>query len=45
MKLPYREFDLSGVKTYPLSTRASKTRVEQFARPYQKGSGVPGRNV
>ena len=42
MKLPYREFDLSGVKTYPLSTRASKARVEQFARRYRKGSGVPG---
>jgi hypothetical protein len=42
MKLPYREFDLSGVKTYPLSARASKARVEQFARPYRKGSGVPG---
>jgi hypothetical protein len=40
MKLPYREFDVSGVRTYPLSSRASKVRVEQFARPYQPGSGV-----
>jgi hypothetical protein len=42
MKLPYREFDLSGVKTYPLATRASKARAAQFARPYQQGSGVTG---
>lgn len=42
MKLPYREFDLSGVRTYPLGSRASKVRVEQFARPYEPGRGVPG---
>ncbi|MCL4811905.1 MAG: deoxyhypusine synthase family protein [Vicinamibacteraceae bacterium] len=33
MKLAYEEFDLSGVGTYPLASRASKVRVEQFARP------------
>jgi hypothetical protein len=42
MKLPYHEFDLSGVRTYPLGSRVSKARVEQLARPYQKGRGVPG---
>jgi len=42
MKLPYEEFDLSGVKTYPLRTRESKVTLAQFATPYQKGSGVDG---
>ena len=37
---PYEEFDLSGVRTYPLASRESKARVEDFARPYEKGSGV-----
>jgi hypothetical protein len=40
MKLPYEEFDLSGVKTYPLNSRPSKVGVSQFAKPYVKGSGV-----
>jgi hypothetical protein len=39
MKFPYEEFDLSGVVTYPLRTRPSKVRVEDFARPYEKGAG------
>ena len=38
----YDEFDLSGVRTYPLASRQSKARVEQFARPYEKGAGVSG---
>ena len=42
MKLPYEQFDLSGVRTYPLASRKSKARVEDFARPYQRGSGVAG---
>ncbi|MFA5911200.1 MAG: hypothetical protein WC815_20695 [Vicinamibacterales bacterium] len=42
MKLPYEEFDLSGVKTYPLRSRASKVTLAQFATPYKKGSGVEG---
>lgn len=42
MKLPYEEFDLSGVKTYPLRSRASKVTLAQFATPYKKGSGVDG---
>ena len=40
MPFPYEEFDLSGVRTYPLASRQSKARVEDFARPYEKGSGV-----
>jgi hypothetical protein len=39
---PYEEFDLSGVRTYPLKARRSKARVEEFARPYEKGAGVAG---
>src|SRR5688572_15143059 len=42
MKLPYEEFDLSGVKTYPLRSRASKVSLAQFATPYKKGAGIPG---
>jgi hypothetical protein len=40
VKLTYDEFDLSGVRTYRLGTRTSKTKVEDFARPYVKGAGV-----
>lgn len=40
MPFPYDEFDLSGVHTYPLSSRQSKARVEQFARPYEPGAGL-----
>jgi len=42
MKLPYEEFDLSGVKTYPLRSRQSKVSLAQFSTPYKKGSGVDG---
>ena len=42
MKLPYEEFDLSGVKTYPLRSRPSKVSLAQFATPYKKGTGVGG---
>jgi hypothetical protein len=38
----YEDFDLSGVRTYPLKSRSSKARVEDFARPYEKGSGLSG---
>jgi arginine dihydrolase ArgZ-like protein len=37
---PYDEFDLSGVATYPLKSRASKARVEDFGRPHQPGAGI-----
>lgn len=33
MPFPYEEFDLSGVQTYPLKSRPSKTRVTDFATP------------
>jgi hypothetical protein len=35
---PYEEFDLSDVRTYPLDSRASKARVEDFARPVDRGA-------
>jgi hypothetical protein len=33
VKLPYQEFDLSGLQSYPLASRPSKVRVADFARP------------
>jgi hypothetical protein len=36
----YQDFDLSEVKTYPLASRKSKTRAEDFAKPYVKGSSL-----
>lgn len=38
MPFPYEDFDLSGVRTYPLASRASKARVEDFARPVARGA-------
>ena len=38
MPFPYEEFDLSGVRTYPLSSRRSKARAEDFARPVERGA-------
>lgn len=40
MKLPYEEFDLSGVRTYPLASRGGKVRREDFARPLPPGAGI-----
>jgi hypothetical protein len=37
---PYEEFDLSGVRTYPLKSRASKARREDFARAVPPGASV-----
>lgn len=37
MPFPYEEFDLSGVKTYPLRDRRSKAQSEDFARPVAPG--------
>ena len=37
MPFPYDEFDASGVRTYPLAGRASKTRAEHFGRPFAPG--------
>jgi hypothetical protein len=42
MKIPYEEFDLDAVKTYPLASRKSKANVADFARAYPKGSGIAG---
>jgi hypothetical protein len=42
MKIPYEEFDLRRVQTYPLHARKSKVRVADFASPYRKGSGMGG---
>src|SRR6185503_18546745 len=38
MPFSYEEFDLSGVRTYPLASRQSKARAEDFARPVKAGS-------
>ena len=40
MPFPYEEFDLSGVRTYPLKSRKSKARAEDFARPCEAGATV-----
>jgi hypothetical protein len=37
MVFPYDEFDLTDVRTYPLASRQSKTRTEDFARPVDRG--------
>jgi hypothetical protein len=38
MSFPYEEFDLSGVRTYPLASRKSKARAEDFAKPFERGA-------
>jgi hypothetical protein len=40
MPFPYVEFDLSDVKTYPLKSRKSKARAEDFARPCAPDASV-----
>ncbi|PYR35944.1 MAG: hypothetical protein DMF90_11815 [Acidobacteria bacterium] len=40
MPLPYDEFDLSDVRTYPLKSRKSKVRSEDFARPCPPGASL-----
>jgi hypothetical protein len=42
VKLPYEEFDLSGVRTYPLASRQSQARHEDFAHPWHPASGLEG---
>lgn len=37
MSFSYEEFDLSGVRTYPLASRHSKARLEDFAKPVSHG--------
>ena len=40
MKFSYEEFDLSGVKTYPLASRKSKARAADFATPFKNPAGA-----
>ncbi len=40
MKFGYEEFDLSGVKTYPLASRASKVNAAAFATPFGDAAGA-----
>ena len=42
MPFRYEEFDLSGVRTYPLKDRRSKANAADFARPYRAGEGMRG---
>jgi hypothetical protein len=42
MKMPYEEFDLSDVRTYPLASRKSKANAEDFAKPFTAGAGIRG---
>lgn len=42
MTLPYEEFDLSDVRTYPLNSRQSKARRSDFASPWQPSTGLVG---
>ena len=37
---PYEAFDLSAVRTYPLASRRSKVRVDDFARPLPEGADI-----
>lgn len=40
VKFPYEEFDLSGVRTYPLASRKSKANAQDAARPARSGQTV-----
>lgn len=40
--MKYREFDLTGIKTYPLASRQSKVRHDHFAKPWDPASGMSG---
>lgn len=42
MKFGYDEFDLSGVRTYPLASRRSKANATDFGRAVKAGTGVRG---
>jgi hypothetical protein len=37
---PYEDFDLSGIRTYPLGSRVSKARATDFAKPCAPGATV-----
>lgn len=38
MPFPYEEFDLAGINTYPLKSRPSKVRAEEFGKPVKSGA-------
>ncbi|MFN7978178.1 MAG: hypothetical protein U0P30_08585 [Vicinamibacterales bacterium] len=40
MKLPYEEFDLSGVRRYPLASRESKVQRAHLAAPHEPGASI-----
>jgi hypothetical protein len=42
VKLRYEEFDLSDVQTYPLASRHSKARHEDFATAWDPSTGLSG---
>ena len=42
MKFPYEEFNFDEVRTYPLKSRHSKSHLDDFARPFQRGTGISG---
>jgi hypothetical protein len=42
VKFSYDDFDLSGVRTYPLASRKSKANRVDFAKPYPPGGGIRG---
>ncbi|HLM98430.1 MAG TPA: hypothetical protein VK335_04070 [Bryobacteraceae bacterium] len=41
-KYKIQPIDFTGLKTIPLAARGGKVRVEDFASPYKKGSGLGG---
>ncbi len=40
LKFTYESFDLSGISTYPLKSRKSKARAEDFAKPAPDGATI-----
>jgi hypothetical protein len=42
VKFAYEDFDLSAVRTYPLTSRQSKAKAADFAKPFAPGTGVRG---
>ncbi len=40
MPFTYNDFDLSGIKTYPLKSRASKVTVANFGQPVAPGASM-----
>jgi len=40
VKFRYEDFDLSGIRTYPLASRKSKANAADFATAYRPGGGM-----